>query len=660
MAKDITIQHLYSDTSGNKPTSLEAGEIAINRADKKIYISDSNDNIVAIGGDSTSAPNLDNVVTTDTNQEIDGEKTFNKKVTIKDDESYDPSITVNNTKTYPRIRAYYGGSNAYVDLTFNTRSVNPQLHFSAYYNDGSPIYENKQILTTDDLSNVVKLHTDQTQTISSKKIFTNEVAIASTSNINPKLTAYYEFTTDNEAYRYKTTLDLYPSNSQNLELWCYYPDGRQIKRELLIDTGLPNVTIGAPLKFETYNGEVFRSFYMGAETSVSALQGNMTIGYNGQNRQVALYPTRNYFASVLKNVNIIETPMSGNDWSGKLYYFSQYGYFGYGNVSLGVNYNFDTLCFTFEGVTNLANYAETNSLTEELLKYGTFDDEGHLIPYGGEYASIYTDRVGHDYVQGAYPYNSNEKLFPLYEVHDGDYILDNGCFVSPEYIKSNNPTPTGSKVIGCVIDAKRHLFVANDPNSFIYGRTLCPTNNGNNNYLTSLGLDLANSCGYDQSNKIIYNQIEKFMSEYYMNTYFPCFYTHYLNNKSYKFCGKTYFPTVNEIFKIGKQISHINNMYSTPHIAAPNSSIKAILEEQAKGPYLYNTDTLGTITPTMPVIDNRSVPLTRENFSNQIAESGNRMGFYGFYSFLGDSYIYSKSFSGDKSDVLYIMVSVYD
>lgn len=46
MEKLITIQHLYSETSGTKPENLELGEIAINHADKKIYTSDIDNNIV--------------------------------------------------------------------------------------------------------------------------------------------------------------------------------------------------------------------------------------------------------------------------------------------------------------------------------------------------------------------------------------------------------------------------------------------------------------------------------------------------------------------------------------------------------------------------------------------------------------------------------------
>lgn len=217
MAKDFTIQHLYSDTPNSKPTSLEAGEIAINRADKKIYISDSNNTIVAIGGEggNTSTPNPDNVVTIDTEQTITGEKTFNKKVrvnnstydptltlfsdknypsikayyntngleiqlaggsdaylTIKGDDGVnqrvltnkkrgefdvdtnDPTITLSNVKASPKIRAYYGGSSTYLDLTLNAMDSGQHLSLSAYYSDGRPIYESKRILTTDDLGAV--------------------------------------------------------------------------------------------------------------------------------------------------------------------------------------------------------------------------------------------------------------------------------------------------------------------------------------------------------------------------------------------------------------------------------------------------------------------------------------------------------------------------
>lgn len=45
---DIIIKHKYSDEPGTAPSSLAEGEIAINRADKKLYISTADDEIVAI------------------------------------------------------------------------------------------------------------------------------------------------------------------------------------------------------------------------------------------------------------------------------------------------------------------------------------------------------------------------------------------------------------------------------------------------------------------------------------------------------------------------------------------------------------------------------------------------------------------------------------
>ena len=57
------IENLYSNTSGNKPTKLNPGQIAINRADKLIYISDPSNNVVPIngGGSSSVTPTIVNL-----------------------------------------------------------------------------------------------------------------------------------------------------------------------------------------------------------------------------------------------------------------------------------------------------------------------------------------------------------------------------------------------------------------------------------------------------------------------------------------------------------------------------------------------------------------------------------------------------------------------
>lgn len=56
--KEVTIQHLYSDTKGRQPSNLEPGEIALNRADKKLYATDSSGEIFAVGDDSAIIGNV--------------------------------------------------------------------------------------------------------------------------------------------------------------------------------------------------------------------------------------------------------------------------------------------------------------------------------------------------------------------------------------------------------------------------------------------------------------------------------------------------------------------------------------------------------------------------------------------------------------------------
>ena len=203
-------QTTYKLTSGNTPNTIASRNASgqINVADPTAGAHAANKRYV-----DNSIPDLSNMVTTDTEQTINGKKTFNSGITA-------PNLTAQGSN-----QSTVYGSTQFV----HTFADNTKLNLQFPVKSG-----NKTIATTDDLSNMVTTDTEQTitadksikGTLSFKRYddtvavriyntSNNDITIAGWKNVNETTTAKTTYKLplyDTEKYKTIATVDQIPTN----------------------------------------------------------------------------------------------------------------------------------------------------------------------------------------------------------------------------------------------------------------------------------------------------------------------------------------------------------------------------------------------------------------------------------------------------------------